>query len=64
MERGSIPRWEQNSGVLILVLLEDGLGDEVKKEFYRRQIIVLILVLLEDGLGVFWLVFSLHANLS
>ena len=37
--------------VLILVLMEDGLGDR-KYELFRVGSVVLILVLMEDGLGV------------
>ena len=38
--------------VLILVLVEDGLGDGVKCAVSIKALVVLILVLVEDGLGV------------
>ena len=38
--------------VLILIVLEDGLGDEMKKgQFCTTFLYVLILIVLEDGLG-------------
>ena len=37
--------------VLILVLVEDGLGDRVLRCLGNTRTIVLILVLVEDGLG-------------
>ncbi len=42
--------WSKTWGVLILVLVEDGLG-EAFTEFSLYNSIVLILVLVEDGLG-------------
>ena len=44
---------KRNSGaVLILVLVEDGLGDKVLYTNGKAETLVLILVLVEDGLGV------------
>ena len=40
-----------NKAVLILVLVEDGLGDLVDTRLYENLEPVLILVLVEDGLG-------------
>ena len=37
--------------VLILVVVEDGLGALIKEVVYLRLILVLILVVVEDGLG-------------
>ena len=37
--------------VLILVLVEDGLGEDIKIYWSNSQLWVLILVLVEDGLG-------------
>ena len=39
------------SKVLILVLVEDGLGVSVERTEYGTGLLVLILVLVEDGLG-------------
>ena len=39
------------TSVLILVLVEDGLGERDQKPQYGEIILVLILVLVEDGLG-------------
>ena len=49
-ERQNCLRKEGITGVLILVLVEDGLGDEVAKQPLVK-VTVLILVLVEDGLG-------------
>ena len=40
-----------DAGVLILVLVEDGLGGYDEEDGLRNTIYVLILVLVEDGLG-------------
>ena len=37
--------------VLILVLVEDGLGEQILKSINSPSFAVLILVLVEDGLG-------------
>ena len=37
--------------VLILVLVEDGLGELIKMPTLKKNRVVLILVLVEDGLG-------------
>ena len=39
------------SNVLILVLVEDGLGETVETYDIENYVLVLILVLVEDGLG-------------
>ena len=41
----------QPSTVLILVLVEDGLGEVPGQDFQNKTYFVLILVLVEDGLG-------------
>ena len=38
--------------VLILVVLEDGLGDQLRRQSRAEGHSVLILIVLEDGLGV------------
>ena len=40
-----------NKHVLILVLVEDGLGAQTRKALNHKMYKVLILVLVEDGLG-------------
>ena len=47
-----IPSWELSPGrVLILVLMEDGLGVLAQNPKVMDVVYVLILVLMEDGLG-------------
>ena len=49
--RDSLVYWKRNQCVLILVVVEDGLGEtEAKNKVYNPQA-VLILVVVEDGLG-------------
>ena len=43
--------WYEGAIVLILVLVEDGLGDLKSRPQRSRRFGVLILVLVEDGLG-------------